>query len=494
MISARKHLVVGLFLAIGLIALASRGLVSAYSYWSDEAFTVATVNSGWLSMFRDWILPDTAPPLYSVMLKAWVSIFGSSEVTTRAFSLLCVSISLVVLALASWGNGLVAFYSSTLFLGTAPFFSRYGQESRNYGFVLLLASVSVSLLLKAIYVSDRSRGGRDRWSLLSRLSLLALSLSHYFALVYAFSLLFSKAVYQVSRGCYSRSDLGLDVATAFAMLAWPIYHFGIAGSLGSSYSIFSWNQVQPISGTISNLIHGLLPVAQGSFLLSFLTVVAIVALSWFVYVHSNMSKTIKTEASFLLASSLLFSLLIVIIDCFKPLSTDRNFIVLAPAATLVVANSLQAASRSRNKSLLVCCGALFGYLLIQQYNISANNLLGGKIVPYENYKSLSAVVFQSDLCKRGKCFTYRTGKHVNNVYFESFGSGVVDIPAFPDSPDAASTYIMSRHGYLGIKDKINPPLTCYQPVQSWDMATILLTSSSNRQLLANGSNYPCQEG
>jgi hypothetical protein len=491
-VRARKHLVVGFFLAIGLIALASRGLVSAYSYWSDEAFTVATVNSDWLSMFRDWMIPDTAPPLYSVMLKIWVSVFGSSEITTRAFSLLCVSISLVVLVLASWKKGLVAFYASILFLGTAPFFSRYGQESRNYGLVLLLASVSVSLLLNALYVSDQSRESGDRWLPWFRLSLLALSLSHYFALVYAFSLLFSKAVFQLCRACYSRKDLEIDLATSVVMLAWPVYHFGVAGNLSSSYSAFSWNQVYPISGTISNLISGLLPVAQGSFLLSLLTVVAAAALFCFVYAYPKASNPIKLEIFFLLASSLAFVVLIAGIDCFKPLSTDRNFIVLAPAATLVIANSLQVASRFGNKSLFVCCGALFGYLLIQQYNISANNLLGGKLVPYENYKSLSAMVFQSDLCERGKCFTYRTGTHVNRVYFASSRSAVVDIPVFPDKADVTSTYIMSRHGYLGIKDRIIPPLTCYQPVQAWDMATVLLTSSSNQRLLEKGSIHPCQ--
>ena len=492
MVRARKHLVVGFFLAIGLIALASRGLVSAYSYWSDEAFTVATVNSDWLSMFRDWMIPDTAPPLYSVMLKIWVSVFGSSEITTRAFSLLCVSISLVVLALASWKKGLVAFYASILFLGTAPFFSRYGQESRNYGLVLLLASVSVSLLLNALYVSDQSRESGDRWLPWFRLSLLALSLSHYFALVYAFSLLFSKAVFQLCRACYSRKDLEIDLATSVVMLAWPVYHFGVAGNLGSSYSMFSWNQVHPISGTISNLVSGLLPVAQGSFLLSLLTVVVIAVLFCFVYAYPKASNPIKLEIFFLLASSLAFVVLIAGIDCFKPLSTDRNFIVLAPAVTLVVANSLQVASRIGYKSLFVCCGVLFGYLLIQQYNISANNLLGGKLVPYENYKSLSAMVFQSDLCERGNCFTYRTGRGVNRVYFDFKRSGVVDIPVFPNKADVTSTYIMSRRGYLGIKDRIIPPLTCYQPVQAWDMATILLTSSSNQQLLKKGSIHPCQ--
>ena len=493
MMSVRKHLAVGIFLAIALIVLASRGLVSAYSYWGDEAFTVATVNSGWLSMFRDWIIPDTAPPLYSVMLKIWVSVFGSSEITTRAFSLLCVSISLVVLALASWKKGLVAFYVSILFLGTAPFFSRYGQESRNYGLVLLLASVSVLLLLNALYSSDQSRESGDRWLLWFRLSLLALSLSHYFALVYAFSLLFSKTVFQLCRACYSRKDLEIDLVTAVMMLAWPVYHFGVAGNLGSSYSDFSWNQVYPIFGTISNLISGLLPVAQGSFLLSLLTAVATAGLFCFVYAYSSASNPIKQEIFFLLASSLAFIVLIAGIDCFKPLSTDRNFIVLAPAANLVIANSLQVASRFGNKSLFVCCGALFGYLLIQQYNISANNLLGGKLVPYENYKSLSAMVFQSDLCERGKCFTYRTGRHVNRVYFTSSRSAVVDISVFPDKPDPASTYIMRRHGYLGVKDRIIPPLMCYQPVQAWDMATIILTSSSNQRLLEKASIYPCQE-
>lgn len=83
-VSARTPLILlGIALAIALQILNARGLLSAYSYWSDEAFSAATALADWKSLFFSWVLPDTAPPLFPVFLKTWQSIFGYSEISSR---------------------------------------------------------------------------------------------------------------------------------------------------------------------------------------------------------------------------------------------------------------------------------------------------------------------------------------------------------------------------------------------------------------------------
>ena len=59
-------------IGLGLGLLCSRGLLSAYSYWHHELFSIWAANStSWRSQFEDWMHPDTHPPLHLVLLKAW---------------------------------------------------------------------------------------------------------------------------------------------------------------------------------------------------------------------------------------------------------------------------------------------------------------------------------------------------------------------------------------------------------------------------------------
>jgi len=58
---------------------ASRGSHLDYSFWKDEIVSAAAIKADWLSLYRDWIIPDTAPPLYATLLKAWAGAWGNNE-------------------------------------------------------------------------------------------------------------------------------------------------------------------------------------------------------------------------------------------------------------------------------------------------------------------------------------------------------------------------------------------------------------------------------
>ncbi len=115
---------------ISLALLSSRGLFRAYSYWHDELFTIgaASVDS-WADLFKIWIFPDTHPPFHLVLLKAWISLFGSGEISTRLLSLIPAWLSLIAMAVATRSGGFTRQLISILFLGTSPLFSCMPRES-----------------------------------------------------------------------------------------------------------------------------------------------------------------------------------------------------------------------------------------------------------------------------------------------------------------------------------------------------------------------------
>ncbi len=76
-----------------LLLLASRGLASGYSYWADELVSVATSQDSWEEMFTRWVLPDTHPPLYPLVLKLWMGLVGPSETATRSLSFLAAALT-----------------------------------------------------------------------------------------------------------------------------------------------------------------------------------------------------------------------------------------------------------------------------------------------------------------------------------------------------------------------------------------------------------------
>jgi uncharacterized membrane protein len=93
-----RRSIILLLLAV-LVVSASRGLFRSYSYWGDEIFSVFGSELPWNEMLSQWILQgDIHPPLYHVLLKLWMNLFGSSELATRFFSFLCGTVALITLA------------------------------------------------------------------------------------------------------------------------------------------------------------------------------------------------------------------------------------------------------------------------------------------------------------------------------------------------------------------------------------------------------------
>jgi len=129
------------------LGFAGQGLTTAYSYWSDELWSVAASSADWGVLVHDWLIPDVHPPLYQVLLKLWIGFFGGGESATRSLSFLIAALGLVAAALCSSGRGAGRRLFTVAFLGTSPSFLFYAQETRSYALSLTLSTLMLGTAL-----------------------------------------------------------------------------------------------------------------------------------------------------------------------------------------------------------------------------------------------------------------------------------------------------------------------------------------------------------
>ncbi|HYM91147.1 MAG TPA: glycosyltransferase family 39 protein [bacterium] len=127
------------------------------SLWFDEAFVVWVTRLGWQNIPPHG---DFHPPLYYLLMKAWVGIAGTGEAAIR-FPSACFSVVSVGLAYAlarrvcSERVGLL----TALLVSVSPFQIMAGQDARMYSLLAMLALASTLALVMSI-----GRGGALRWA------------------------------------------------------------------------------------------------------------------------------------------------------------------------------------------------------------------------------------------------------------------------------------------------------------------------------------------
>ncbi|MFN2608700.1 MAG: glycosyltransferase family 39 protein [Acidimicrobiales bacterium] len=107
--------------------------------WLDEALSVNIARLP-LGRIPAALRHDGAPPLYYVLLHAWMSVFGTGTIAVRALSgvFSVASFPLVWIAGRRVGGRRVA-AAATLLFAASPFAVRYGTETRMYSLLTLLA-------------------------------------------------------------------------------------------------------------------------------------------------------------------------------------------------------------------------------------------------------------------------------------------------------------------------------------------------------------------
>lgn len=160
----------------GLAALLRLTTIDHASLWFDEALTLSLVRMDLGGMLGQ--LPDSEsnPPLYYVLAWGWARVFGVGEVDVRALSALAgiATVPVAHAAAARLGTPRVGLLVAA-FAAVSPLLVWHSQDARAYSLLVLLASLSLLTLARAL------ADARDRelaaWALTAVLALA----THYFA-------------------------------------------------------------------------------------------------------------------------------------------------------------------------------------------------------------------------------------------------------------------------------------------------------------------------
>ncbi len=137
----------------GSLLLRMSGLESGY--WIDEGIAVGIASHDFLDIPSTLVM-DGSPPLYYLLLHAWMGVVGEGEAATRALSLI---FAVGAVPVAYWaGNAIFDRRTGALAavgVGACPFLNYYAQETRMYSLVVVL-----SLLASASFVLAFLHGRR----------------------------------------------------------------------------------------------------------------------------------------------------------------------------------------------------------------------------------------------------------------------------------------------------------------------------------------------
>lgn len=137
---------------IGIVALALRFISLNQSLWLDEGINVNVARGlSFKDLVANYSLSDFHPPLYHVILKAWITFFGSSEIAVRIPSVIfgVGTVFVVYLIAKKLFEKKTALIAATL-IATAPLHIYYSQEARMYMLAAFLATLSVYFFVSVI--------------------------------------------------------------------------------------------------------------------------------------------------------------------------------------------------------------------------------------------------------------------------------------------------------------------------------------------------------
>jgi len=145
--------------------------IDSKELWYDEAFTANIIDQPYQEIFT-LSKADFHPPLYYMVLKSWVGVWGDTEVSLRfpsvIFGVLTIAVAFYLAQFITKDNKKALWVA--LFIATNPFLIVYSKEARSYSLMAFLIVLTALVFFKAL---------QDRKYLQLSLLLPILFLTHY---------------------------------------------------------------------------------------------------------------------------------------------------------------------------------------------------------------------------------------------------------------------------------------------------------------------------
>ncbi len=133
-------------------------LLDSKGMWLDETFSVWLANHSVFDMLQ-WIVKiDQHPPLYYLLLHAWIAHKGDTPYTVRLLSVLFGTGTIpVIYLIGKRMSGAVMGFAAAVFLALSPFHIRFAQETRMYTLLTFNAAVAIYALVRLLTDSRSAR-------------------------------------------------------------------------------------------------------------------------------------------------------------------------------------------------------------------------------------------------------------------------------------------------------------------------------------------------
>ena len=428
---------------IYLLIMSIPGIISGYSYWTDELFTVAFISDDWGNMFIKWILPDVHPPLYFIIAKIWAGKFGTSEIALRSLSLAW-SLGTIVLVWNHWRcrKELRRLVFLALLISN-PYFLYYSQEARGYSMLVFFCTVVVMTTLNKT-TEEQPKGINHHW--FYYVAIISASLTHFFGFVYAFITL----ALDLIEARLQKSRI-LTVMALGIISMWPIVHVGMVGQLGRRQI----SQIQLEPQTAGDVFHAFtvvcLPyletgvkwitiVSAGILIVSLMTVLILKKKS----LNLNQINKPLSDVTYLSVVIGINLLIVVIVSRVTPVTTYRNLLTLmAPTSYLVASICTSTRSLTQSTKSKVTQVPIFVTIIAMSFLVSVSIKVSdlnitAKSQTSHNYKELAKTLQKINICSEGCYITDYDpegdgwGAQILDYYFEKYRLYHLDINMLGD--------------------------------------------------------------
>lgn len=366
------------------------------SLWLDEATTALVSNMPFREIFTKFLPGDFHPPFYYILMKIWVSIFGSSEISLRIPSIIFgLGLTYFVYLIAKKLFGNKAGIISSLLVATSGLLIYYSQEARMYMLTALIVAVAFYYFIE------------KKWVIFS-IALVLIGLTDYVAL-------FVLPVFLIFSGKDFKKVVKSLIPLAIAFVLWSfIFVKQLLGGFGVEKSAW-WG----ILGTLSWKNLGLIPVKFILGRISFdnrLIYGIISAFSVLSYLFVILRRPLKDHSHRLILGWLIFPIIIGILVSIKvPVLTYFRFLFCLPPLFILAGRGIS--ELNGKKSWFV-----FGVFLVANIFFSGKYLLQDKF-HREGWREIALIIGNTKVIypasSQKEAFTYY-GKEKNIVYYGDF--------------------------------------------------------------------------
>lgn len=219
------------------------------SLWYDEcANLLGVVNSSFSGILSSSYY-NTNPPFYHLLLKFWIMVFGISYFAVRSLSAILGILSLyLIYRVGDMLCGKRVGILSALFLSISPLHLFYSQDATTYALFILICLILVFIILKLNVTKLKIL-----WSAYLFMALLALLLTHYYGILFLFSInLFFLINYKRYFVLFKRLFIMQVIALFFFI---PYFYSNLNNLMSQGFISLSWIHMGTIKEVFVDIIE-----------------------------------------------------------------------------------------------------------------------------------------------------------------------------------------------------------------------------------------------